>query len=90
MRDILFQDFRALIDHRVQRSRDDFFIRDVAPVQPCPGAEVIDDFRDNWRRGRLALVIIVVKAGLGLLTPTPCGAKRILQAFDACRIAVPS
>src|SRR3546814_1357060 len=40
--DIFFEDFRAFIDHRVQRSRDDLVVRDVAPFQPCAVAEIVD------------------------------------------------
>src|SRR5262245_42843178 len=63
------EDFRALIDHGVERALDDFVIIDLAAGYALLRREILNDLLDDRRRRGTALVVIIVEAGALLLSP---------------------
>src|SRR5205814_5050361 len=88
--DALLEDFRALVDHRVERALDDLLIADLAPLDALLLREILDDLLDHRRRARPPFVVIIVEARALLLAPTVDRAQRVADILDAIGVAVPA
>src|SRR5690606_28570898 len=66
-RDAFLKDLGALVDHREDAALEDLLLGDLARLLAGLGHEVADDLLGDGRRTRLAVLVVVVVAGAGLL-----------------------
>src|SRR3546814_232851 len=84
------QDFRALVDHRVDRALHDLLVGYLALLNAGLLPEFLDHLGDDGRGGGAALVVIIVEAGALLLAPAFHRAELVADILDAIGIAVPA
>src|SRR5690606_39773994 len=87
-RDAFLEDLGALVDHREDAALEDLLLGDLARLLAGLGHEVADDLLGDGRRTRLAVLVVVVVAGAGLLATTihlRSEERRVGKGASKCR-----
>ena len=87
MRLAFFEDLRALVDHRIDAALEDLLVGDLAPVDALLGGEVEDDLLGDRRGLGVAVLVVVVVAGAGLLAAAVHLAEDVADGRAACDVS---